>query len=345
MSGSIVGHIEHPSAWMGRDLVDDPAWIFQLSARDLGEIEAAMVLTERRGLATTAIGLADFPLPTLGPRLAGLLEEVRDGRGFVVLRGLPVAEYGAERAARAYWGLGTHFGTAVRQNPAGDLLGEVRNKGKRWGELGVRGPDTNGQLNFHTDYADIVGLVCLGKARSGGLSRIASSVTLHNELRRRHPEHLPLLYRGFRYIKREAVETAEPVTGHLPVFAARDGVLSCRFIRERIEAAAVKLGQPLTEAERAALDCVAGVVGQPGVHLDMDLELGDIQLINNYTVLHARTSFEDGELPHEKRHLLRLWLTFHGARRPMAEGFPPANGYAVPGAPPPEGAVALGLTS
>jgi alpha-ketoglutarate-dependent taurine dioxygenase len=221
----------------------------------------------------------------------------------------------------------------------------VRDKGKQWGALSVRGPDTNGGLNFHTDYADIVGLLCLGRAKTGGLSRIASSVTLHNELLRQHSEHLPLLYRGFRYIKREATESAEPVTGYLPVFGERDGVLSCRFIRERIEAAAKRVDQPLSEAERAALDCIAAVVGDPRVHIDMDLELGDIQLINNYTVLHARTAFEDGDGPNERRHLLRLWLTFDGPRRPMAESFPPANGYAVPGAPPPEGAVALGLTS
>jgi len=345
MTAVALGRIDHPSAWLGRDLVDDPSWIYRLTGQDLAELEAAIAAVQRRGLAMTDVGRDDFPLPGLGRRLAGLLDEVRDGRGFVVLRGLPVADYGPERAALAYWGLGTHFGTAVRQNPNGDLLGEVRNKGKRWGELGVRGPDTNGQLNFHTDYADIVGLLCLGRAKSGGLSRIASSVTLHNELLRDHPQHLPLLYRGFRYIKREALDTAEPVTGYLPVFGERDGVLSCRFIHERIEAAAVKLGEPLYAAQRAAIDCIAAVVGQPGIHLDMDLEPGDIQLINNYSVLHARTSFEDGEAPHEKRHLLRLWLTFPGRRRPVAAGFPLANGYAIPGAPPPEGAVALGLTS
>ncbi len=336
--------IEHPSAWLGGDLAAADSWIYRFTAEDLAELEAAVASVERRGLATTAVATADFPLPTLGPRLAALLAEVRDGRGFVVLRGLPVAAYGPERAARAYWGIGTYFGRAVHQNPAGDLLGEVRDKGKRWGELGVRGPDTNGQLNFHTDYADIVGLICLGRARQGGLSRIASSVTLYNELLRHHAEHLPLLHRGFRYIKREAVDSAEPVTGYLPVFGLRDGQLSCRFIRERIEAAATKLGQPLSEPERAALDCISAVVGDPRVHLDMDLALGDIQLINNYTVLHARTAFEDGEAAHQRRHLLRLWLTFHGARRPLAEGFPPSNGYAVAGRPLPDGAMALGLT-
>jgi len=120
--------------------------------------------------------------------------------------------------------------------------------------------------------------------------------------------------------------------------------LSCRFIRERIEVAATKLGQPLSEAERAALDCIAAAVGDPSVHLDMDLALGDIQLINNDTVLHARTAFEDGEAANQRRHLLRLWLTFHGTRRPLAEGFPPSNGSAVSGQPLPDGAMALGLT-
>lgn len=340
---SATAPIAHPSAWYGQDLAGETSWIYRFGEQDLAEIAGALRAVEARRLPTIAIAREDFPLPTLGPKLAGLLDEVRDGRGFVVLRGLPVRDFGTERAARAYWGLGAYFGAGVRQNPAGDLLGEVRDKGKRWGELGVRGPDTNGQLQFHTDYADIVGLLCLGRARTGGLSRIASSVTLHSELQRQHAQILPLLYRGFRYIKREAVDSAEPVTGHLPVFGSEAGQLSCRFIRERIEAAAAKLGQPLEAEERAALDAIAAVVGDPRVHLDMDLAVGDIQLINNYTVLHARTSFQDGEGPEERRHLLRLWLTAHGARRPLPAGFPQANGYAVAGLPEPVGARELGL--
>src|SRR5690606_9647373 len=139
-------------------------------------------------------------------------------------------------------------------NPAGDVLGHIRDFGKRWGELGVRGYQTNGHLIFHTDFSDIVGLLSLRKPKSGGLSRIASSISVHNLLLREHPEYLPTLYRGFRYIKRDAVESDKPVTDRIPVFGYHNAILSCRVVRERIDAAATRLDEPLTPLERAALD-------------------------------------------------------------------------------------------
>jgi hypothetical protein len=39
----------------------------------------------------------------------------------------------------------------------------------------------------------------------------------------------------------------------------------------------------------------------------MNFEPGDVQLISNHTVVHARTAYEDA--PESERHLLRLWLS------------------------------------
>jgi len=333
------------SAWLGSELARDRSWIHHLTATDIEELDAALRGVISRGLPLERVRRADFPLPRLGPKLALMLEELRSGRGFFVLRGLPLSRYSEEDAGRIYWGIGAHLGTAVNQNPAGDLLGHVRDLGKRWGDVGVRGYETSGQLLFHTDFSDLVGLLCLSRSRSGGLSRIASATTVHNEIARRHPEHLAVLYRGFRYIKREAVASASPVTGYIPVFGRRDGVLSCRLVRERVEAAAKQLQEPLTRAETAALDCLHEIAASEQACLAMELRLGDMQFLNNYTIFHARTAYEDGERPEEKRHLLRLWLTMHGERRPMAPNFPQANGYGLPGAEAPIGAVELGLVS
>ena len=198
------------SAWLGSDLAKDRSWIQVFTPAELAELHAALLGVVARKIKLEEIGREDFPLPTLAPKLLGHLQELQLGRGFVVLRGLPVRQYSDDEAAIIYWGIGTHLGTAVKQNTAGDLLGHVRDFGKKWGELGVRGYETNGQLIFHTDFSDLVGLLCLRRSKTGGASRIASSITVHNELLGSHPDCLAPLYRGYRYIKREAVEFGQP---------------------------------------------------------------------------------------------------------------------------------------
>ena len=319
--------VRHPSAWYGRDLIDDTSWIVHLEPSHLAEIAAAMEQVSRRGLAFSALTREDFPLPTLGPRLSACQEEVVSGRGFYVLRGLNTHDYTDEQVGTIFWAIGLYLGHAVTQNPRGDLLGHVYDHGRKYGQIDVRGYETNAHLPFHTDSGDVVGLLCLRRSRSGGLSSVVSAVTIHNEILKRHPEYLAPLYRGFHYIRREAALTESPVTPHrLPVFGARDGKVSVRLIRNQINAAAAKSGVPLEPIEKAALDLFDALAYDPAIHLDMDLQQGDIQFCNNYTILHSRTAFEDHPEIERRRHMVRLWLTMD-PRRPLAEGFPPQNGY------------------
>ena len=280
-----------------------------------------------RGLAFADLTRHDFPLPTLAPQLRAWQEDVTNGRGFYLLRGLNVQAYSGEEVGTIFWGLGLHLGRAVTQNPKGDLLGHVFDHGRRYGDLDVRGYETNAHLPFHTDSGDVVGLLCLRGAESGGLSSVVSAVTIHNEILKRHPEYLAPLYRGFHYIRREAALTESPVTPHrLPVFGARDGLISVRLIRNQINAACTKTGIPLAPIERAALDLFDELAHDPDIHLDMDLQSGDIQFCNNYVTLHSRTGYVDFPEPERRRHMVRLWLTMD-QRRPLADGFPPQNGY------------------
>jgi hypothetical protein len=230
--------VDHPSAWYGRDLVDDPSWIVRLSPAHLAEIAAAVASVARRGLAFSALTRNDFPLPTLGPCLRRWQEDVLHGRGFYVLRGLNVRDYTDEQVGTIFWAMGLYIGHAVTQNPRGDLLGHVYDHGRKYGQIDVRGYETNAHLPFHTDSGDLVGLLCLRRSRSGGLSSVVSAVTIHNEILKRHPEYLPPLYRGFHYIRREAALTDSPITPHrLPVFGACDGHVSVRLVRNQINAA------------------------------------------------------------------------------------------------------------
>lgn len=314
--------------WRGPDFAGDESWILHFSMEDLAELDAALRGVEARGTKLADLTAADFPLPHLAAKLAGHLETLRSGRGFVVLRGLPVARYDDAQVGTIFYGMGLHLGRPLAQNPMGDLLGHVFDQGRKYGEMGVRGYETNAYLPFHTDGCEMVGLLCLRRARAGGLSSISSAVAVHEEIARRAPECLAPLYRGFHYIRREAAHTESPVSPHeIPVFGVQDGLVSCRMVGNQIEAAAVKTERPITGVDRRALDLFKEISGSPELRLDMDLEVGDIQLINNYTILHSRTEYEDWLEPERRRHMLRLWLAFADSPRPLADGFARQLGY------------------
>lgn len=316
-----------PSAWVGANLIKDPSWIHEFTPGDLAELEAALAGIKAKRLTMKDVRRTDFVLPSLGPKLAEQLEEINRGRGFVVLRGLPVDRYAQGDTECILWGIGTHLGIAVTQSPRGELLGHVFDHGRKYGEIDVRGYETSAHLPFHTDSGDIIALLCLRPAKSGGLSSIVSSITLHNEILRQHPEYLPPLYRGFHYIRREAALGDDPVSAQpIPVFGCAEGLISCRLIRNQINAAYKKMGKPLGTLEKEALDFLASLANSDKYHLDMDLQLGDIQICNNYTILHSRTEFEDWPEPGLGRHMLRLWLSARN-RRPLAPEFPQHNGY------------------
>ncbi len=327
MSSICMTPITGPKAWRGDRLTNDPSWIVTITDADIAEMERALAVAKSTGRAMAEIGREQFPLPTLAPQLARILDEIRNGRGFVVVRGLPVRRYSDDDVGLILWGLGRYLGTPLYQNPQGDLLGHVYDHGRTYGNIDVRGYETNAYLPYHTDAGDMVGLLCLRGGLEGGLSSIVSSVTVHNEILAQHPEFLGLLYNGFYYIRREAALTERGVSERpIPVFGYADGMVSCRYIRNQINAGAVKREMPLTTFERAALDYLDEQTRRADLRLDMELQPGDIQLINNYTILHSRTGFVDGPEPHQKRHMLRLWLKFPTSW-PLSAEFPTHMGY------------------
>jgi len=327
MSSIWMKPITGPKAWRGDALAHDPSWLVTLTAAEIADIDRALAAAKASGRPMADVGREEFPLGALRPRLEETLAELTDGRGFVVLRGLPVERYSDDDVGLIFWGLGRYLGSPLYQNPQGDLLGHVYDHGRTYGNIDVRGYETAAYLPYHTDAGDMVGLLCLRRAVAGGLSSIVSSVTVHNEILARHPEYLGLLYNGFYYIRREAALTERGVSDRpIPVFGNQGGVVSCRYIRNQINAGAVKREVPLTSLEKAALDFLDEQTRRPDLRLDMDLALGDIQLVNNYTVLHSRTEFMDGPEPHQKRHMLRLWLKFPKPW-PLSPEFPAHMGY------------------
>jgi hypothetical protein len=318
-------------AWRGDVLAKETSWIVRLTDADIADVERGLAAAKATGLPVEAIQREHFPLTTMRTVLDDAVREMYDGRGFVVLRGLPVTRWSDDDVGLIFWGFGRYMGTPLYQNPQGEILGHVYDHGRTYGNIDVRGYETSAYLPYHTDAGDVVGLLCLRRGLSGGLSSIVSSTTVHNEIAARHPEYLGLLYNGYYYIRREAALTERGVSDRpIPVFGHKDGVVSCRYIRNQINAGAVKREVPLTTLEKAALDHLDEQTKRPDLRLDMDLELGDIQFINNYTILHSRTGFVDGPEPHQKRHMLRLWLKFPkpwplGAEFPAHMGYKPAQ--------------------
>jgi hypothetical protein len=303
------GPITGPSVWRGEDLRRSDAWIHTFSASELSELHRALARVHARALTLPEIGRDDFPLPMLGPRLEALRHELLHGRGFVLLRGLPMERYAVEDAAAIYWGIGAWFGRPRSQNAKGHLLGHVRDVGYDLNDPNVRTYQTTKRQYYHTDSVDLVALLCVRKAKSGGLSSLVSSVTAYNEMLRRRPDLLPTLFEPFHVDRRGEVPPGMGPWFSLPIFNWHTGVLTTIYVRRYIESAQRFPEVPrLTARQIEALDALDAVLEDPSVHLEMAFEPGDIQLVHNHQVLHDRTEFEDWPDPSRKRHLLRLWL-------------------------------------
>jgi hypothetical protein len=300
------------AAWKSADMKNPADWTHVLTEAEIADLDQALRGVQKRGLTMADVTRKDFPLPVFGPFLQELERTVRSGRGFALLRGIPVERYTDEEVFLIKWGIGTHLGDKVSQNVYGDLLGHVYDHGMDPDSTRTRGYQTRGELLFHVDRADMTSLLCLRKGRAGGRSRVVSSMSVHNEILARRPEYLPPLYEGVPYIHIE--EAGEMRSWKEPVFSVTDGVLSCSIRRNTVQKAIERSGIPMSPLETAALRCFDEVVEDPEFVLKMDLEPGDIQFVNNYTILHGRTAFVDGPSPEKKRHLVRLWLKFFTSR-------------------------------
>jgi hypothetical protein len=302
------GAITGASAWRGDAFAGEHEWTVQLDEAAVAELERACDAVRARGLGLAAMQVEDFPLPSLAAAIRGWRQELADGRGFLVVRGLPVARWSADDAAVVYWGLGLHLGRPGAQNAMGDLLGHVVDTGEDAANPFVRRYRTAGDIAYHCDLADAVGLLCLHTARRGGASRIVSSVTVYNELLRRRPDLVDRLYEPVALDRRDEGQSGP---GWVPAIPCRyDGErLRSFYHSDYFRSAARHADAPVGALERELFDVYEAIACEPGIFLDMQFECGDVQLVSNHVVLHARTAYEDWPEPERRRHLLRLWLT------------------------------------
>jgi hypothetical protein len=320
MSLILKDKISGAQAWKGCDLSSNDSWIHHLTETAIAALDSALAGIKKNGLQFPQFRKEDFPLPGLMDDLAQYCEDLETGKGFLLLRGLPVERYTDEEINIIYYGLGLNLGLPVRQNPKGDLIGLVMNIGDIR-EKHTRVYETNAYLPYHTDPSDVVGLLCLRKARSGGLSSLVSAAAVYNEILENNPEFLALFYRPMYY-----AHLGEDLPSLSPIFSFNEGKLSCRYLRQYIELGHEVMGLPLSRIETEALDLFDSITHDESMRLDMMLEPGDLQFANNYAILHSRTEFEDFDDTSCHRKMLRLWLKMPNARR-LATDFPGRNGF------------------
>jgi Taurine catabolism dioxygenase TauD, TfdA family len=299
-----------PAAWRGGELAASAEWRYRLSEADVAELDRALSAAKATGRPLNALRAADLPLPGLSAKIAEWRREVADGRGFVLVQGFPVERWGPEDAAIMFYGFGLHLGVPGAQNSAGDLLGHVRDTGAD--PRTTRGYRTASNLAYHCDAADLVGLMCLQTARRGGLSRLVSSGSVYNALLAERPELIERLYQPFLLDAH-----GEGGVDYIPLPACRHAGDRLRtfwqgdYFRSAHDYVRAPRFEP---AERAVLDAYDEIANRPELYLDMELARGDVQLLSNHTILHARTAYEDHDDPARKRHLLRLWVSLDAPR-------------------------------
>ena len=326
----LVTAVEGLCAWRGEDLANSERWVRDLQPRHIDELEAALARVENRAIDWREITAVDFPLPGLTDLVAEIRDELEHGCGLMKLRGLPVSRYDENQLRTLYFGIGSNVGTPVYQNRRGELLRCIRDEGadvgRQYGQIdSARMADgkpflssyartlSNGALRFHTDRTDVVALLCVNKAASGGVSTICSSVSVMNEMLRRRPDLARLLFEPwYRSRHGEEAEVADDVYA-LPICGLREGHFTSHFSLTYIEAAQTVAGVPkLTDAQQEALDQLLAIAQE--LAFEMVLEPGDIQFLNSHVTYHGRTPFTDDRHAGRERLLMRLWLAMPNSR-------------------------------
>ena len=294
---------------------DQSQWFYQLTAEDVEDLENAArhYLSLSRDIGE--IKQEDFPLNHFKQHLGNLKEKLLAGVGVELIRGLPVASYSMKLVATIFCGVGAHLGSARSQNAQGHILGHVRDVGLDASDVGTRIYQTSVRQTFHTDSADVVGLLCLRAAKKGGESLLVSAETLYNQMQQRRPDLVPLLFDVVATDRRGEVPAGEKPFFEIPVLSWFEGFLTVQYQRQYVDSAQRFADAPqLSKKHIEALDYFDRLANDPELHFSMQLQAGDMQFVYNHSQLHDRTDFTDWPDPDKRRHLLRLWLSIEGDR-------------------------------
>jgi len=299
------------TAWKGPSIKNTPEkWGYTFKQEDIDEINEAVAKFIASDFKLEAISKDNFQLPLLGNKLNKIKSELTDGLGFKLFRGLDISTYNREEVATLFMGIGSHLGSPRSQNAAGHLLGHVRDIGADENDPNSRIYQTNSRQTFHTDSADVVGLICLKTAKSGGESLLVSAESIYNEMLKRRPDLVKLLFSPVATDKRGEIEPGQKPFFTIPVFSWFKEKLTVIYQRQYIDSGQRFEGIPeLPENYVDALNLFDELANDENLNLSMKLEVGDMQFVHNHSMLHDRRGFMDWPEPENRRHLLRLWLS------------------------------------
>ena len=336
--------ISGPYAWTGAQIQGNSAWVCQLSTEQIEQIDAGIEAFARAGGPWQTACKDNLPLRAMDDLFARITRELEEGTGLFRLRGLPVERYSKEHLKAFYLSFGEHVGQPVSQSISGQRLMDIEDEGAKSNDYGVLGADSpsegfrssrarafsTGGLRFHTDRCDVVSLLCVRQARQGGHSKIASAVAIHNAMLEQRPDLLAELFTDFPR-SRFGEEVSDASAYYmLPVFALHEGKFTTHYSRTYVEAAQSNPQVPrLRPQQEAALDLLAELADE--LCFEMTLQPGDIQLLNNHVIYHARDPFVDDAAAGRKRLLFRLWLAM-GNSRPLPESHRVLFGHTASGA-------------
>ena len=313
MTAILTARLKDATVCKSAYIVERSDLLHTLDQAELDDIDVALAHAMATGKPLTELTEDDFPLDALRPSIARWMDVLYRGAGFVNVKGLPVDRYSEEQLAIIHWGIGSHMGTGVSQNAAGDLLSHIRDVGANPGDRSKRLYKTNIELGFHSDGSDIVALLCLKQSPWGGRSRLASCGAIYNEILRRRSDLLPLLYEPFSWDRNEEQGEGEDPFFNLPICSYHDERFRFFYIGWYIRNAQRHPQVPRLSAEQVQLlDLIDEIALDPEFHLEFRLVPGEIAYLKNSAALHMRTAYEDHEEPELKRHLIRMWLTAHG---------------------------------
>ncbi|MBT6277128.1 MAG: TauD/TfdA family dioxygenase [Chromatiales bacterium] len=305
--------VHGPGVWLAQDFPRPRSWVRTLTPPMVEELSAGAAQALRAGTDFDKIAREDHPLPACQRLLDGVYADLETGPGFAVIEGFPVATLHDDTRLIAYAIICAHIGVLVDQSYAGDMKIDVRDTGGTYSK-DTRGYLTNAALRFHSDGAAFTGLCCLSTAAVGGASVLASAGAVSNAILERRPNLHEVLVDGFHHHRRGQHATGENPISEMPiaVFGFSDGLLQCTYDRNQ-SLWAMDEGVVFTAQQIEAMDALDSVLADPCYQLAMDLRAGDIQFVNNFTVLHSRTAYVDG--PNQQRHLVRFWLDNPGGNQ------------------------------
>jgi hypothetical protein len=322
-----------PVVWTGDEIKNSTRWIRDLTPSHVAELDSALRAVKAKGLGWEQVNRENFPLSRLDGLLDSIAEELENGSGIMKLRGFPVDRYDEADLRRMYNGLGHHIGTPVFQNRSGEMMRAIRDEGAHVGRTYGQVEDdkkgttflssyartlSSGELRFHTDRTDVVGLLCVRQARKGGVSKLASSPAIHNAMLATRPDLVEELYQDIWRSRFGEEGVSKEVAYPLPIFGVRDGKFTSHYSQTFVDAAQLATNVPkLTAKQDEALALLRQLAQE--LCMEMVLDPGDLQLINSHVTYHGRTSFEDDASTNNDRLLLRLWLTMAN-NRPLPEG-------------------------